>query len=513
MMHSKKISILKDTAVYTLANYIVQVFGFVNSIALRRFMGPAAMGIWSILQVILGYCGYASFGTTKAMQRDYPYLRGRGEHERAEQLKDLTLTFSMIMSVIPAAFLLGYLTLRWQTLNPLLRAGLVFLTFFLFVQRFYDIVITLLRSDKKFTVLSCLMVLNALGGLLVTFLLVSQWNIYGLVAGTALVMAGCIFFIDKVHPYHFRFFWERRKLWKELKLGVPLVISAFLFEFLISMDKLIIAKRLGFYEVGLYSIAMMASQYIYSLPMMFTHVWYPNLVEEYGRVGDPAGIKKFLLTPVFILSVFVPFLCGIAIFTMPLLVQGLLPKFEGGLPVMKIYLIGTFFIMLAQFSNHFLVTLDKYLAPIPCLILCVGMNFFINLFMIDRGLGVTGVALGSAASFLFYGIIIYYLALRNVARPKEILHNLLSLLATLVFFSLAILVLERTVVLNSLWGEALVKIFLFALLASPFFWALQKRTKLITHLVAIVTRRTEAADALSSVEDGELSLASVGSQS
>ena len=65
-------------------------------------MGPAAMGVWSILQVILGYCGYASFGTTKAMARDYPYLRGKGQHEKAERLKDMTLTFSMVMSFIPA---------------------------------------------------------------------------------------------------------------------------------------------------------------------------------------------------------------------------------------------------------------------------------------------------------------------------------------------------------------------------------------------------------------------------
>jgi len=121
-----KQAMIKDATVYTIANYIAQGLGIVNSIALRRFMGPAAMGVWGILQVILGYCGYASFGTTKAMARDYPCLRGKGEHEKAEQLKDMTLCFSILMSVIPALIILGYLFVRWEQILPVLRYGLAF---------------------------------------------------------------------------------------------------------------------------------------------------------------------------------------------------------------------------------------------------------------------------------------------------------------------------------------------------------------------------------------------------
>jgi len=132
----KKRLMFKHTLRYATANYVVQILGVVNSIALRRFMGPTSMGVWSFLQVILGYCGYASFGTTKAMARDYPYLRGKGENEKAEQLKDMTLTFSMLMSIIPSLILFGYLFVVWSTLQQALRIGLAFLGAFLFLQRF-----------------------------------------------------------------------------------------------------------------------------------------------------------------------------------------------------------------------------------------------------------------------------------------------------------------------------------------------------------------------------------------
>ena len=76
MTEMRKKEILKDTVGYSLANYISQAIGMVNSVLLRNFMGPTSMGVWSVIQVILGYCGYASLGTTRALARDYPILRG-----------------------------------------------------------------------------------------------------------------------------------------------------------------------------------------------------------------------------------------------------------------------------------------------------------------------------------------------------------------------------------------------------------------------------------------------------
>ncbi len=489
MNPSKKISILKDTVIYTFASYIVQAVGVVNSIALRRFMGPEFMGIWSFLQVILGYCGYASFGTTKAMQRDYPYLRGRGENEKAEELKDLTMTFSMLMSVIPAALLAGYLITRWAAIAPALRAGLVFITGFLFVQRFYDIIITLLRSDKKFEVLSKLVVINALAGLAVTFVFVSKWHMGGLLAGTAVAMAGCLFFIFKQAPYRFCFFWNLPAIGQELKLGIPLVISTFLFEFLVSMDKLILAKSIGFFAIGLYSIAMMVSQYIYSIPMMFSHVWYPNLVEEYGRVGTTQGIKPYLVTPVFTLSIIVPFLSGMAMFTLPVIVDWFLPKFQGGLPVMRIYLLGTFFVMLAQFSNQFLITLNKFLLPIPLLLVAIFLNLVLSLCFVHMDLGTRGIALGAALSFFFYGVSIYVFALTHVAGVREIIKNLLTIFAKLLYFSILIYVLDHAIQSHRIFFAAGLKCLIFLIFSLPFFWILEKRTKLFAHILAIVMKK------------------------
>jgi len=488
--HSKKNRILKDVAVYSLASYIVQVLGIVNSIALRGFMGPAAMGVWSIIQVILGYCGYASFGTTKAMARDYPYLRGRGEHEKAEELKDMILTFSLLMSFIPAALISLYLALRWRGIEPSFRIGLVFLVVFLFLQRFYDLVITLLRADRKFDVLSRLIVINAAGGLGATFLLVSWGNIYGLYAGTGLVTLSCFLWLQKVSPYHFRYSWEPKKIVRELRLGIPLLVIAFLAQFLRSMDKLILVKHLGFYEVGLYSLVMMASSYVQSLHMLFAHVLFPNIQEEYGKKGSAAAIKGYLLKPVFAFSVLIPFLCGACIIGVPVIVALFLPKFEGGILAMKIYLVGTYFLMLVTFSSNFLLTLDKHMANIPILISSIGVNYFLNLAFLKAGWGFVGVAAGTTLSFVLYGLATFILAFKHCVDPREVVRTVTQLLGILALFFGGIFLLDGWVSFGNLYQETLVKFVLLAVLSAPFFWFLEKKIGIWAPLRQTLIKRT-----------------------
>lgn len=476
---AKRSVMVKDTLRYTIANYIVQGIGIVNSVVLRRFMGPAAMGVWSVLQVILGYCGYASFGTTKALMRDYPYLRGKGEHAKADELKNLVFTFSMLGSFIPAAGILLYAFHQWSKLDTVFGWGLVFLSGFLFLQRFYDLVLGLLRSDKRFDILSVLMVINAVGGLIVSLTFVRKWNVVGLYWGTPLMLAVLLAFIYKRQPYRFRLFLNPQALWRELKLGVPLMAMAFLVEFLKSMDELIIAKKLGFYEVGLYSIATMANTYIFSLPAMFSHVWYPNMLEAYGENEKPEAIRNFLLKPVSMLTVLVPVLCGSAVFAMPVALKLLLPKYLAGLPAMKIYLFGTFFVLLPQYSGNFLVTLGLHLVNVPILVGAVALNFLLNQLFLHLGFGLPGVAFGTMLSFAFYGLSTHALAVRSFWPWKDTLLHLAKMLAVLLYFAVLIFAVDKFVHHADMFIQAVLQFFVFLAGASPFMIALERRDHLL----------------------------------
>jgi len=294
---------------------------------------------------------------------------------------------------------------------------------------------------------------------------------------------GCFFYVFKANPYHFKWYWNGSRLWQELRLGIPLVGIAFLMEFLKTLDRLIIAKKLGFYEVGLYSIAMMVNTYVYSFPMMFSHVWYPNLLQEYGRSGgDPREIKNYLLKPIAILSILVPALCSLAIFWVPAIAGWLLPKFMAGIPAMKIYLVGTFFVLLAQFSGNFLVTLDKYWVNIPILAVSIGVNFAVNQILLKMGYGLSGVAAGTAVSFVFYGLGSYFAAMRPFAGVREIAGTLLKLMGVLAVLFGGAFALDFWIAVPNPILEAFLKTLIYFICVMPFFLQLEKKTAVFQHI-------------------------------
>jgi O-antigen/teichoic acid export membrane protein len=344
------------------------------------------------------------------------------------------------------------------------------------------------------------MILNALGGLGITFLLVSWSNIYGLYIGTALVTIGCFFFVQKTAPYRFSYFWNSEKLWKELRLGVPLLAIAFLAQFLKSLDKLMIAKYLGFYEVGLYSLVMMAHTYVQSLHMMFAHVLFPNIQEEYGRHGSVHSIKQYLLKPVYAFSVLIPFLCGLCIFLVPLVTELFIPTFAAGIPAMKVYLIGAYFLMLVTFSSNFLLTLDQHLANIPILILSIGLNFGLNFFFIKAGWGFFGVAIGTVLSFLFYGLATFIVALRNCADFREIVSVLSKLFLILGLFFGGIFAIDGLVTVSNIFGKTLLKTGLFLLFSFPFFSWMEKKLGVLKPIRQMLGQKFFAAKRLEEIE-------------
>lgn len=494
-MSSRKFTMFRDAVFYAGANYIAQGIGVFNSFLLRAFMGPAAIGIWSVVQVILGYCGYASLGTTRALGRDYPILRGRGDFEQAEHAKNSTLVFSMLVSVVPAVGLLGWVLWKWRVLDVPFRIGILFVVVFLFVQRFYDFVITLLRSEKAFKILSVQIVLNAIGTLIITVLLVRSWQIYGLYAGTAALTALLILFLQIAHPYRYKIELHKATLLHELKMGLPLIVSAFLYTFLLGLDKLILAKKLGFYEVGLYSIALMASNAILSLPMMMSHIVSPNLLEAYGEGNENrARVIPYLEKPVFLLAVLNPFLCGFAFAGIPLLVEVFLKKFIPGLGCMKIYLAGTFFLLIGQFANNFLVTIDRYLRTIPILLVTIVLNGCACFLFIRWGWGIEGVALGTVLSYAVYGIAMYLTAFMEAHGGWRALGPALRDLAIYSVFFGSIFLLDRWIQVRSPWMTAFTKLLAFGVVSAPFLYLAEKREHLVKVCINSFAKRSASKE-------------------
>ena len=150
----RKTEILKDAGLYAGSSYAATFLDILNGVALRNLIAPASMGVWSFLQVILSYSKYSTLGTGPALVREIPFLRGKKEFAKADQIKNNVFTWSLIISGVTAIGIIGYAFFTRRTLSPQMKWGLVTIAFVTILQRCYNLYIVLLRAYKSFRLAS-----------------------------------------------------------------------------------------------------------------------------------------------------------------------------------------------------------------------------------------------------------------------------------------------------------------------------------------------------------------------
>lgn len=82
----------------------------------------------------------------------------------------------------------------------------------------------------------------------------------------------------------------------------------------------------------------------------------------------------------------------------------------------KIIIGGTFFYSLIHLPANFLIALRKQNKVIQIMVLCIILNVILNYVFISKGMGIEGVALGTAISYLFLGTILLGYAVKHLLR-------------------------------------------------------------------------------------------------
>ena len=92
--------IIKDTLLYSGANYITIVIGFVVSIFSKRVLGVSGAGCWALLSVILLYGMYISLGIKNALYREVPQCIGAKEVVKAGKIQNVTFSYLIVVSLV-----------------------------------------------------------------------------------------------------------------------------------------------------------------------------------------------------------------------------------------------------------------------------------------------------------------------------------------------------------------------------------------------------------------------------
>jgi O-antigen/teichoic acid export membrane protein len=447
------------------------------------------MGIWATLMMIVNYSSYSHLGVLQSAEKEIPYQYGKKDFVEAEEIKNVTFGVNTIMAVlISVSIAIGSLFLRSIITAPVF-IGLNAIAVIILLQQFYSFYTVLLRTSKRFKVISKVTVLSAVVNTLLIILLVIRFGIYGIYLSTILNLLAAIIYVYFKTRFSFRIKVNFIELWQLLKIGFPLLIYGVIFTTLRSIDKIVIIRFLGATSLGYYSIPMMAATYLFNIPNVFSVVMFPRFQETYGANGKVDSIKNYVMTSTLIISHLMPFAIGAAYIIIPYLVQYVLPAYLSGLAALKILLAGTFFISLVHMSSQFLITINKQVRVVLIAGFAVAIGFLLNYSFVTIGYGIEGAAAGTSIAYALYLLIILGYAMSHFSSRAEILLFFWKICWPL-FYSFAILLSMDFIKLPvfGLIGDgfvAITKLLLFSILCFPLLWSINRQTGILRRLASL----------------------------
>ena len=286
-----------------------------------------------------------------------------------------------------------------------------------------------------------------------------------------------------------------------IKIGLPIMVAGFLIMFLGNIDKIMILKYFSEKALGLYGISSFVFMVLGMFPSKLYQVTLPYIMEEYGSTSDIQQIKNYFIEPTVLLAYLPPFLiCGIY-FGVHIPIKYYLGKYIPSIVVVQIMSFGYFFMILNTMATSICFAVNKQMKILYLTLPCIFINAMLNYILIRNGMGINGVAVGTAITYFLYNISILILTMKQYeARYSKRLKFLLMIYSPFIYALILMLSMDfmfQMKVVN-IWHDAIytsIKIGIFCILYSLVFifirkqTAVQKLSKNIKELLKTKTRR------------------------
>jgi O-antigen/teichoic acid export membrane protein len=409
--------IIRDGTAFTVSGYISSVFNFISAIIVRRILSPFFMGIYAELALIFEYAKYNHFGMIDSLDRQIPYYNGKKEFGKAEEIKNIGVSFSLFASLFSALIIIAFSYVFKGRLSPSLFVGLKVIAVMVIAQSMSSFYVTLVRTHHLFGSLSRYVIIVAVCDVLFKAVLGIKFGVIGILWATVVTLILGILYLFKRTGFRFKITLNipGKAVKSLLGIGFPILLAGFTFMVLRSIDRIMIIAFLSKEDLGYYSIAIMMHSFVFQLPNLMYTVLFPRFYEAFG--GSENNIDKlrgYLEKPTLAFAYLFPVIIGVAVIILPLLVNYILPRYADGINPASILLFGTFFISITNMSSYLLIALKRQNMLLLIGGGCVIISAFLNLIFIKVfHMGIEGVALGTALAYFFYSFFIIGCAMRQ----------------------------------------------------------------------------------------------------
>ena len=240
---------IRDIFRVFISSAFVQVLGAVRSFLLPVFLVPEQLGIWNLLNTIVGYGANSHIGLLHGMNKSIPRITADGDLVFRQSLKDsvfwINILLALLFSIAIAFFIFLKLSYSWQ------KAALVGAV--IVIQSVYIYYLCLMRADSKFKAFSAISTFFSviLTAMVVGLVILVDDKVVGGLIGLLIAQLAVVVVLVKMTNYKFNFTVNWADIRHALSLGFPVLMIGLVDMVLLTLDRWLIVWRFTGKDLGI----------------------------------------------------------------------------------------------------------------------------------------------------------------------------------------------------------------------------------------------------------------------
>lgn len=397
-----------DYLIVTGSTVICALLSFVYSVYSKKFIEPYDYGIFSTCTLLENYLVYAQFGVLSSFNRDYPQLIGSGEKEKAEKLRNTTITYLWLIYgiiIVITSLIIGL----WFVPNGLdmrYSVGYIGITVVLFAETTANFCMYATRIRGGYNYSAVVELIRSLVSIALGLYFITLWGFYGLFVRVLVAPAISILMYRSRSLDKLRLSIDKAIFKDAVVTGLPLMVGSFIYTIMASVDKFVILGFMDTKTLGVYSVPQMCFTAMVIIPQQISQIFYYKSSEIYGKTKSVDRLLNAGNHYTKLLSLCTAASVVVAFYVLPIFVRFFMPKYSDGVNAAEILIIGVaIYGSTMLYGNIFSVLKWNKEIIYTSIILCIFNVIFSTGFVMFCGKNIIFVALGTSISYALNGIL------------------------------------------------------------------------------------------------------------
>lgn len=326
----------RNFAVFASANMVVMVVNGLMGLLQARWLSPEVMGDFRKFSILATYTAIASAVVQSGLQRQFPYLIGKGMKDEAVAIAGVvkcwhfwiggSLSFVFVGLAVHALFSRDYVAVvGWLAQVPLV----VQQTYGGFLQVIY-------RRSMEFRRLSYNSLLTALIGI-PALLCVRFWGYWGIAFRTSFMQIVQMLFDAKYLPLKIKAFWDFNRFVGLAKISVPLAAIGYIrTSFMSASFNYLVLLFCGERGLGLIAVAASLQGFAQVFTNSFNQIFSVKIANKFGETESVRKTFKYVFIPMLLSLMASVVVAAVFCFSVGPFIKMFLPKYVDAIPIIYI---------------------------------------------------------------------------------------------------------------------------------------------------------------------------------